>query len=260
MSPTVDLTGRTIVVVGAGGGIGAACVASANAVGATVVAADRDEPAARAAVDAAGAGSAHAVDVTDAVSVGDLGERAVADHGRIDGWVNAAGVMRGGPTLDLSLADFESVLAVNLTGSLLGCQVAGRHMVAAGGGSIVNVASAIVDGPQPTMAAYGVSKAGVSHLSRTLAAELGPLGVRVNIVAPGWTRTGMTEESARSDDGRIDEATIGRTAQMMARFTPLGRVAEPADAADAVTWLLCDAARFVTGQTIRPHGGVTLPW
>jgi len=256
----VDLTGRAIVVVGAGGGIGAACVASASAVGATVVAADRDGAAAAAAGEAGGAASAHVVDIVDEASVRALAARVIADHGRIHGWVNSAGVMRGGSTLEMTRADFEAVLAVNLTGTLLGCQAAGRHMVANGGGAIVNVASAILDGPQAGMAAYGVSKAGVSHLSRTLAAELGPSGVRVNVVAPGWTRTAMTEASARGRDGGIDEDILDRTAQMMARFTPLGRVAEPADAADAVAWLLSDAARFITGQTIRPHGGVTLPW
>jgi NAD(P)-dependent dehydrogenase (short-subunit alcohol dehydrogenase family) len=110
------------------------------------------------------------------------------------------------------------------------------------------------------MAAYGMSKAAVSHLSRSLAQEVARAGVRVNVVAPGWTRTGMTTGSLRAADGTPDEEAIAKTAEMQARFTPMRRAAEPADTAAAVVYLASDSAAFVTGQTLRPHGGITMPW
>ncbi|MCU1454037.1 MAG: 3-oxoacyl-ACP reductase, partial [Acidimicrobiales bacterium] len=205
-------------------------------------------------------GRAHGrtVDVRSADAVEALADDATSGAdgpgASLAGWVNVAGVMRSGKVVDLTEADLDDLLAVNLKGVLFGAQAAARRMSATGGGSIVNVASAILDGPQPRMGAYGMSKAAVSHLSRTLALEVGKHGVRVNVVAPGWTRTGMTE------GGAADGAALDAQAALQARITPLRRVAEPADAAAAIVWLISDSARFITGQTIRPHGGITMPW
>lgn len=174
--------------------------------------------------------------------------------------MNVAGIMRSASVLDLDEDELDLVLAVNLKGVLFGSQAAARLMVQQGSGAIVNVASAIIDGPQPRMAAYGMSKAAVSHLSRTMALEVGKRGVRVNVVAPGWTRTGMTVEPFTDDGGSVDESAVEETARLQARFTPLRRAAEPSDTAAAVVYLASDSAAFVTGQTLRPHGGVTVPW
>jgi 3-oxoacyl-[acyl-carrier protein] reductase len=259
-----DLSGRSAVVTGAGSGIGRAAASALAAAGASVVCADIDGGAAAATASsidqAGGVGAGHALDVSDASAVEALADRAVDAHGGLDVWVNVAGIMRYGKVVDLTEADLDAVLAVNFKGVLFGSQAAAKRMTGQRSGSIVNVASAILDGPQPRMVAYAVSKAAVSVMSRTLAMEVGKHGVRVNVVAPGWTRTGMTDEQFIDPDGQVDESAAEATVAMQAQFTPLKRVAEPQDAADAIVYLASDTARFITGQTLRPHGGITMPW
>jgi 3-oxoacyl-[acyl-carrier protein] reductase len=258
---TFDLSGRVAVVTGAGGGLGAASAAALATAGASVVCLDVDGDAAKATAAAIGGlAEARAVDVSRPSDLDAVAADAVARLGRLDVWVNVAGVMRSSLVVDLTESDLDALFAVNLKGVLFGSQAAARHMVPQGSGAIVNVASAIIDAPQPQMAAYGMSKAAVSHLSRTLALEVGRAGVRVNVVAPGWTRTGMTTGSLRAADGTVDEDAVAKTEQMQARFTPLRRAAAPEDTAAAVVYLASDSAAFVTGQTLRPHGGVTMPW
>jgi NAD(P)-dependent dehydrogenase (short-subunit alcohol dehydrogenase family) len=120
------------------------------------------------------------------------------------------------------------------------------------GGSIVTMASGAVDTGGPGLLCYGVTKAAVVQLTKTLATEVGPYGIRVNAVAPGWIRTPMTD--------RHDSAAQARTESFMARLSPLGRVGEPDDIAHAVLHLASDAAAFTTGQILRPNGGVAMPW
>lgn len=265
MAAEGEHVGRVAVVTGAGSGIGRAVALGLAAQGAEVWCLDLDQSAAAAtaALAAAQGGAAHflAVDVSRSAEVEGAATEAVEVSGGLDVWVNCAGVMTYAKVVDLTEDDLDLVMGVNFKGTLFGAQAAARRMVASGaGGSIVNVASAILDGPQPRMAAYGASKAAVSHLSRTLALEVGKHGVRVNVVAPGWTRTAMTEALHLAADGSVDEQSASEAAAMMASFTPLRRVAEPADAAAAVLWLASDAGAFMTGQTLRPHGGVTMPW
>jgi 3-oxoacyl-[acyl-carrier protein] reductase len=254
-----------VVVVGAGGGLGRGIAEMVAAAGASVACADHDVGAAEAAASAiegfGGRALAFAVDARSSTELAGLGTDATSALGPVRGWVNAAGVMSYAKVVDLSEDDFDAVMAVNVKGVLFGSQAAARAMIGhEAGGSIVNVVSAILDAPQPRMAAYGASKAAASHLSRTLALEVGRHGVRVNLVAPGWTRTSMTEQPFLAEDGSVDEAAVAATADMQAQFTPLRRVARPGDTAAATLWLLSDASAFVTGQTIRPHGGVTTPW
>lgn len=261
-----SLDGLVAVVTGAASGIGRACVVALVEGGATVVAGDVDEAGLASTVDAASGVPgdapvlAHRTDVTVEGEVEALVARAVAEGGRIDIMVNVAGIMHDSALADLAEADLDRVLAVNLKGVLFGTRAAARRMAEGGGGSIVNMASSGVDLPAPGLGAYAVSKAAVVMLTRTAALEWGPAGVRVNAVAPGYVPTGMTEARFRRDDGSIDEDARDGYVRMMANASPLRRTGEPADVADAVVYLASDASRFVTGQILRPNGGVTMPW
>lgn len=261
---TFDLTDRSAVITGAGSGIGRAAAAALAAAGAAVVCADVDGAAAAATaadiVERGGTGTGRTVDVSDPSAVEELAADASGVHGGLDIWVNVAGIMRYGKVIDLTQADLDAVLGVNFKGVLFGSQAAARRMVEQRSGSIVNVASAILDTPQPRMAAYAASKAAVSMMTRTLAMEIGKHGVRANVVAPGWTRTGMTEELFTDADGHFDQEATEAMIAMQAQSTPMRRVAEPNDAADTIVYLASDTARFITGQTLRPHGGITMPW
>jgi NAD(P)-dependent dehydrogenase (short-subunit alcohol dehydrogenase family) len=244
-----DLTGRVAVVTGAGSGIGRASAQRLAQAGATVVCADRNTDGATATVqsvvEAGGTAEVATVDVSRGDEVRDLVETTVRRLGRLDVMANIAGVMHRSLVLDTDEADLDRVLDINLKGVFFGAQAAARVMVEAGGGSIVNMASAAVDQPAPELAAYGMAKAGLVQLTKVLAQEVGQHGVRVNAVAPGYVRTPMTDRT--KDDG-------------MAMFTPLRTVGEPDDIAYAVLYLASDASRFMTGQILRPNGGVAMPW
>jgi 3-oxoacyl-[acyl-carrier protein] reductase len=244
-----DLTGRVAVVTGAGSGIGAATAAAVAAAGATVIGADLPP--------AAGETDGWRVcDVTDESAVAALGAAAVADHGRLDVWVNVAGVIDSVPVAELTRERFDRVFAVNFFGALYGCQTAVRAMTA--GGAIVNVVSAAIDEPAPGLAAYAVSKAALTQLTRTLALEVGRQGIRVNAVAPGFIETPMTARHFTRADGSIDPALREKATAPMRRRSPLGMVGEPADVAAGIVYLVSDEARFVTGEVLRVNGGTVM--
>jgi len=264
-----DLTGRVAVVTGAGSGIGRTTAEVLAAVGATVYCADvRTEAAEETAAainatltDGAGGGPAIArtVDVSDAAQVTAVVQEAAEAHGRLDVMCNIAGTMVDGPILDLTEADLDTVLSVNLKGVLHGCQAAGRVMVAqGGGGSIVNMSSTAALAPADNVGAYAITKAGVLQLTRTLALEVGRKGVRVNAVAPGFVPTNMTSRYYRNPDGSIDEDMKEAVLKPMAKFAPLRRVGTTNDIAYAVLYLASDASSFLTGQCLSPNGGMTM--
>lgn len=266
-----DLTGRVAVVTGAGSGIGRSSAQLLATAGATVVCADIDGDTAertaagvRDAADGDGGGSGQAsgarLDVSRRAEVNELVASTVERHGRLDVMCNIAGVIERRPALEVDDREFDHVLGVNLKGVLYGCQAAGRAMIAGGGGSIVNMASGAVDAPVPELVSYAVSKAGVAQLTRNLAVEWGRHGVRVNVVAPGFVVTGMTGRHFTAADGTVDEERKAATLAPMAKLSPLGLVGEPDDVGLAVLYLASDAARFVTGQILRPNGGVGMPW
>ncbi|MET9605486.1 SDR family NAD(P)-dependent oxidoreductase [Streptomyces sp. NPDC006512] len=248
-----DLTGRTAFVTGAASGIGRATAVLLARAGAAVHCADRDAHglAATTALIAAAGGSAraHPLDVTDRAAL----RAAVAAAGPLDVVAAIAGVMHTSSVLETSDEDLDRVLDVNFKGVLRTCQEGVRAMIAAGRpGSVITMASGAVDAAQPGLLCYSAAKAAVVQLTKTLATESGPHGIRVNAVAPGWIRTPMT--------GRHSAEVLERTEAAMVRMSPLGRVGEPEDIAQAVLYLACDASSFMTGQILRPNGGVSMPW
>ncbi len=257
---TGDLDGRVAVVTGAGSGIGRASAVALARAGATVVGADVDGDAAAATAAAIGGTARSAqVDVSRADEVDELIEGTSRDLGRLDVLVNNAGIMHEQLVADTTEEELDRVLGINLKGVFFGCRAAARVM-AGRDGSIVNLASAAVDMPAPKLACYGMSKAAVVQLTRTLAMELGAGGVRVNAVAPGFIITAITARHFTNPDGTVDEERKAAVTKGFGRVAPLGRVGEPEDVADVVLFLASDASRYLTGQILRPNGGMAMPW
>lgn len=256
------LTGRGAVVTGAASGIGAAIAEVLAAAGAQVVLADVDQAGAE---EVAGriraqGGSARAVrcDVSKRGDVDSAVGAAEAAFGRLDVMCNVAGVPSDGALAEVSEAEFERVLGINLKSVLFGCQAALRSMGPQGSGSIVNVASAVIDAPAPGYGLYAISKAGVASLTQTLALEAGPLGVRVNALAPGATLTAFTNRHLLGPDGEVAPARLEQFVSAMRARSPLGRVGEALDQAWLALYLASDASRFCTGQIWRANGGQAL--
>jgi NAD(P)-dependent dehydrogenase (short-subunit alcohol dehydrogenase family) len=237
--------GRTVLVTGAAQGIGAACARRFAREGAQVVLADLDDTRGQVLAEALG-GSYRHCDVGDKTEVDALVAAVLAAHGRIDVLVNNAGIFRSADFLDVSEADFDAVLRVNLKGSFLVGQAVARVMAAAGRGAIVNMSSVNGTLAIPTIASYNVSKGGINQLTRVMALALADKGVRVNAVAPGTIATELAARAVlTSDDAR---------ARILSR-TPMKRLGEPAEVADVVAWLASDAASYVTGEIVTVDGG-----
>jgi 3-oxoacyl-[acyl-carrier protein] reductase len=255
-----SLEGRTAVVTGAAMGIGRQTALTYAEAGAHVVLADRAEDGLAETgelVEKSGAkATAVPTDVREKSQVDDLARAAVRASGRLDVWANVAGVIRNSLVVDTSEEDLDAVLAVNLKGVYWGCAAAGRVMGAAGRGAIVNVASAGGEMPAPTLSVYGMTKAAVIQLTRVVAAELGPKGVRANAVAPGFIETPMTKRNWTNADGSVDEDKRAQLLGARGAQSPLGITGEPTDIAYAMLYLAVDASRFMTGQVLRPNGGV----
>ena len=252
LADLLGLSGRVAVVTGGARGIGRACCSRLAEAGARVVVADIDEEAAREAASAIGArASAAAVDVREAASVRALVERARDEHGRLDVWVNAAGVYPTSPLLELSEQDWELVLDTNLRGTFLGAREAARAMIAGDrGGVIVNVSStAAYRAEAPGAAHYVASKFGVRGLTQALAVELGPHGIRVLAVAPTVTLTPGLEAQRSSLE------SAGFALEELGPRLPLGRVAVPDDVARVVLFCACDLSLLMTGSTLLVDAG-----
>jgi 3-oxoacyl-[acyl-carrier protein] reductase len=255
--------GRVAVVTGAGSGIGKASALALAGAGATVVCADIHADTARTTAEeivaAGGVAEGVAVDVSVRTEVDALAGRVAADRGGIHIWCNIAGIMVEGPFLDAPEEDLDRIIAVNLKGVFFGCQAAGRVMVdQPGGGSIINASSAAADAPSPNIVSYAICKAGVVQMTKSMAVEVGKKHVRVNAVAPGFVLTGMTGRYFVRPDGTVDEEMQEAVVAPMRKFTPLRSIGEPEDIAAAVLYLASDASRFMTGQVLRPNGGVAM--
>ena len=260
VSSAFSLEGRTAVVTGAASGIGRQTAITFAQAGAKVVIADRSGEglAETVALIEGGAGTATVVptDVSSKDAVDELARSAVRATGRLDVWANVAGIIRTAMVVDLTEDDLDAVLAVNLKGVVWGCAAAGRVMKASKRGSIINVASAGGEMPAPMLAAYGMSKAAVIQLGRIVATELGPFGIRCNTVAPGFIDTPMTQRAWREGDGSIDDSRRNEVVGVRSAQSPLATIGEPTDIAYAMLYLAADASKFMTGEVLRPNGGV----
>lgn len=264
MTLAIDLSGQTAVVTGAGSGIGRASAQTLAQAGAAVVCADRDASSAgetaKLIVEAGGRASVQVMDVTSSSEVDALVEAAVDQYGRLDIMANIAGIILQSPVVDLTDDDLDRILSVNLKGVVFGCRAAARVMKAQGSGAIVNMSSAAIDAPASGLAGYGMAKAAVVQLTRVLAAELAPHNVRVNAVAPGYVVTNMTGRMYTDAKGVVDEEKRTSVLEAIRKSIPLRRVGEPEDIAGAVVFLASEGARYMTGQILRPNGGVAMPW
>lgn len=263
--PPVDLAsafridGRLGVVTGAASGIGRQTSLTLAEAGAVVVVADRDEAglAVTAGMIEAAGGKAVAVptDVSRKAEVDTLAAEALR-LGSIDVWANVAGILRPAAVLDTDEDLLELTLRVNLASAVWGASAAARSMVEGKRGSIVSVASSTGEMASPGAAAYGMSKAGVISLTRTLAAEIGRFGVRVNAVAPGMIETPMTAPFFARQLQDDERGGLSLTARSIG--TPIATIGQPIDIALCILYLASDASRFVTGQVLRPNGGMVM--
>ena len=247
------LDGKLAVVTGAARGIGRAIAERLAIAGAYVVIADRDEAEGKVVAgtidQAGGKASFVAFDVTDPASVSAAAATIHADHGPVDVLVNNAGIVRNAPATEMSLEDWKAVIDIDLGGVFLCAQAFGKRMVAAGRGSIVNISSIcgeVTVHPQPQVS-YNAAKAGVNLLTKSLAVEWAQSGVRVNAVAPGYVGTELTLR------GRSNPEWFGT----WMRMTPMGRLGEPREIANAVLFLAADASSYVTGTVLTVDGGYT---
>jgi NAD(P)-dependent dehydrogenase (short-subunit alcohol dehydrogenase family) len=249
------LAGRVCIVTGGAQGIGEACIRRFARENAKVVIADIDD--ARGAALAAELGGLFVhCDVGDKAQVDALVAQTVAAHGRIDVLVNNAGIFKAADFLDVSEADFDAVLRINLKGSFLVGQAVAREMAkaeartnvkgSASRGSIINMSSVNAVLAIPTIASYNVSKGGINQLTRVMALALADQGIRVNAVAPGTIATELAAKAVLTSD----EAK----AKIMSR-TPMKRLGEPSEIADTVAYLASDAASYITGEIVVVDGG-----
>jgi 3-oxoacyl-[acyl-carrier protein] reductase len=250
-------TGRVAVVTGAVRGIGAATARRFAAEGAAVAVLDLDEKTAAATADRLGdAGGAGSIgigcDVSDAASARDAVQRVVDELGKVDVLVNNAGVTRDNLLFKMSEEDWDTVMNVHLRGSFLMSREAQRHMVPARYGKILNLSSVSALGNRG-QANYAAAKMGLQGFTRTLALELGPFGINVNAVAPGFIVTDMTDDTARRLGLEPEELRAAA-----AERAPLHRVGAPDDIAAAAAFLCSDEASFITGQTLYVDGGAKI--
>jgi len=249
---TMDLSGRIAVVTGASSGLGAHFAQVLGRAGAHVslIARSRDKLDALAATLHASGVSAdgHVADVTDRASLERAFSTVAKDHGRVDVLVNNAGIARTAPFLEMEDDDWQSVLDTDLSGVWRCGQIAARIMAADGkGGAIVNISSILAVAVQPTQTNYAAAKAGVAHLTRAMARELGRHRIRVNAIAPGYFQTEINADFFASASGE----------KLLSKIFPrrLGQLHE----LDAPLLLLAsDAGSFITGTTLTVDGGATL--
>ena len=239
------LAGRICIVTGGAQGIGEACIRRFAREGAEVVVADIHDTRGAALASELGGLYVHC-DVGVKTQVDALVAQTMETYGRIDVLVNNAGIFKAADFLDVTEADFDEVLRINLKGSFLVGQAVAREMAKAGKGSIVNMSSVNAVLTIPTISSYNVSKGGINQLTRVMALVLADKGVRVNAVAPGTIATELAYKAVLTSE----EAKT----KVMSR-TPMKRLGEPSEVADIVAYLASDAASYITGEIVVVDGG-----
>ena len=247
----LGLRGKTVLVTGAGRGIGRAIAEHFGGVGAKVGVVDLDGDTAHTVASSLPEGVAVQCDVRDRETLERAAERVEADLGPIDVWVNNAGGVFPGAVaglVDLDREAWDRIFELNLTAVLFGCQIAARRMTERGiGGSIVNISSFQGTNASPFMTPYGAAKAGLIQLSKSMALELAPRGIRVNVVAPSFVLTPAAETEMSAERREASVQAI-----------PLARAGQPRDIAGIVLSLASNLAAFTTGQVIVVDGGLGL--
>ncbi|TPG33701.1 SDR family oxidoreductase [Mycolicibacterium hodleri] len=249
--PIVDfdfqLTGSVALVTGAASGIGAAIAAAFTSKGARVAVVDMNEAGATEMARGLPDGRGFACNVADPDSVTAVVDAAMAEFGRIDVLVNSAGIARLAPAEDLSLADWDSTIAVNLKGTFLMCQTVGRHMLEAGSGTIINMASQAASVAIDEHVAYCASKFGVVGITKVLATEWAGRGVRVNSISPTVV---LTDLGIKAWDNPKGDA--------LKKLIPVGRFAYPDEIAAAAVFLASSSSAMINGADLLIDGGYTI--
>jgi len=243
----IDLTGKVALVTGASRGIGAAVAKTLAARGAFVIAAARGTNAGLSVTDivlVGGRAESVTLDVTDPASVEAVVADAIKRHGRIDILVNNAGIARDQLLIRMKRADWDAVIATNLTAAYTCSQAVLRPMIKQRGGRIINISSVVGQMGNAGQVNYAASKAGLIGMAKALAREVASRGITVNVIAPGLIDTDMT----KSINVESSEA--------WATQIPLGRLGTPQDVAWAVCFLASDEAAYITGQVLAVNGGM----
>ena len=244
------LAGRIAIVTGAGRGIGRGIALGYAREGAKVALVSRNTEELQVIADEISASGGEALvapaDVRDSAAVNAVVEQVVAHWGSVDALVNAAGIPMAVPTTELSDEKWQMTLDININGTFFFCRAVAPHMIAKGHGTIINIGSLHSFQGIPMRAAYAASKGGVLQLTRSLATEWAPHGVRVNCISPGWIRTPLQDEMVRQ--GRIDRTPI------IAR-TPIRRIGEVSDIVGPAIFLASDESAFIVGEQLIVDGG-----
>ena len=249
-----SVAGQVVLVSGGSRGIGRAIAQGFAQRGATVVITGRDraslEETASALTTDGSIVHAEVCDVAKTAEIEGAVDRVLTKYNHIDSLINVAGVNRRKPVLDLTEEDYDFIVGVNLKGAFTLSKLVGRHMVERGKGSQINIASLNTDRPLKNVLPYAISKAGIAHMTRGLALEWGPHGIRVNAIAPGFVLTDLTRK-LWSLDSMKDWGEAN---------TPLKRLGQPEDMVGAAIFLASEASSFMTGQVLYIDGGFTCGW
>ncbi|MEV0225729.1 SDR family NAD(P)-dependent oxidoreductase [Streptomyces sp. NPDC050704] len=251
---------RSVIITGAGSGIGAAVAEVFAAAGDRIYLADLSAERLRATATALGGTSVstHEVDVTDAVAVEALAEEVVADHGGIDVLVSNAGVFDGAASIRDTTAElWEKVIGINLTGTFNVVKAVSEQMIAQRSGRVISIGSIAGQRAMPDGVAYCASKAALEGLVRRLAYDLGGHGVTANLVAPGVVRTGIRATSEEILGNLVPDTNVGvgTSTDLMDLLIPARRGGEPAEIAATVFFLASTGAAYINGEVIHVDGG-----
>jgi len=248
-----DLSGRIAIVTGGNQGIGLGITKGLLSAGATVVIANRRAAEGQKAAEALQKEGFNAIaiptDVSQKASIATMVEKVMNQFQKIDILVNNAGVMIRKPLEEFEENEWDTILNTNLRGLFLCCQIVGREMIKRKKGKIINISSILSQITQSGRGVYATAKAGVSHLTRSLAMEWSKYNINVNAIGPGLTITPINEKYFKENPADLKKILEG---------IPLGREAYPKDYAGAAVFLASDASDYVTGQTLLVDGGQTI--